>query len=103
MERAASGLTADQILDTLSRYGKYDVPSNIQADIRDYVSRYGRLKLRRGPEGSLLLSADDPILLVEVARQRKLLPYILEHVDEHTLRVNPAMRGHVKKALVDVG
>src|SRR5208283_3244796 len=49
---AASGLSADQILDTLCQFGKYDIPSNIQADIRDYVSRYGRLKLRRGAEGS---------------------------------------------------
>ncbi len=100
---AASGLSADAILDTLTRYSKYDVPGNIQADVRDYVSRFGRLKLRAGPAGELLLTADDPLLLLEVSRQRKVRQFILEEIDRRTVRVNPAMRGHIKKALVDIG
>ena len=39
---AASGLTADSILTSLTQYSKYDVPGNIQADVRDYISRFGR-------------------------------------------------------------
>ncbi len=100
---AASGLNAEAIVDSLIRFSKYDVPGNIQADVRDYVSRFGRLKLRRGPAGELLLTADDPELLIEVGRQRKVRPFILEEIDPRTLRVDPALRGHVKKALVDVG
>ena len=100
---AASGLTAEAILDTLTRYTKYDVPGNITADVRDYVSRFGRLKLRRGDAGELLLSAEDPLLMLEVSRQRKVRQFILEEIDSRTVRVNPAMRGHVKKALVDIG
>jgi DNA excision repair protein ERCC-3 len=100
---AASGLTADTILDALIRYSKYDVPGNIQADVRDYVSRFGRLKLRRGPDGTLLLTAEDPLLMLEVSRQRKVRQFIVDEIDAQTVRVNPAMRGHIKKALVDVG
>ncbi len=100
---AASGLTASDILDLLTRYSKYDVPGNIQADVRDYVSRFGRLKLVRGPAGELLLTTDDPILMLEVSRQRKVSQFIVEQIDARTARVNPALRGHVKKALVDVG
>lgn len=100
---AASGLNAEAILDALTRYSKYDVPGNIQADVRDYVSRFGRLKLRAGPAGELLLTADDPLLMLEVSRQRKVRQFILEEVDRRTVRVNPAMRGHIKKALVDIG
>ncbi len=100
---AASGLTSAAILDTLTRYSKYDVPSNIQADVNDYVSRFGRLKLRRDGRGGLILTAEDPVLMLEVSRQRKLKQFIIEEVDERTVRVNPAMRGHVKKALVDIG
>ena len=44
---AASGLTADSILTSLTQYSKYDVPGNIQADVRDYISRFGRIKLRK--------------------------------------------------------
>jgi DNA excision repair protein ERCC-3 len=100
---AASGLGAEAIVDTLARYSKYDVPGNIQADVRDYVSRFGRLKLRKGETGDLLLSSDDALLMLEVSRQRKVRQFILEEIDRHTVRVNPAMRGHVKKALVDIG
>ncbi len=100
---AASGLTATDILDLLTRYSKYDVPGNIQADVRDYVSRFGRLKLVRGPAGELLLTTDDPILMLEVSRQRKVSQFIVEQIDARTARVNPGLRGHVKKALVDVG
>ncbi len=100
---AASGLSAAAILDTLARYSKYDVPGNIQADVRDYVGRFGRLKLRAGPAGELLLTADDPLLMLEVSRQRKVRQFILEEIDRRTVRVNPAMRGHIKKALVDIG
>ncbi|HSN76396.1 MAG TPA: helicase-associated domain-containing protein [Anaerolineae bacterium] len=100
---AASGLGAEAIVDALTRYSKYDVPGNIQADVRDYVSRFGRLKLRKGETGDLLLSSDDALLMLEVSRQRKVRQFILEEIDAHTVRVNPAMRGHVKKALVDVG
>ncbi len=41
--------------------------------------------------------------MLEVSRQRKVRQFILEEIDQHTVRVNPAMRGHVKKALVDIG
>ena len=77
---AASGLTATDILDLLTRYSKYDVPGNIQADVRDYVSRFGRLKLVRGPAGELLLTTDDPILMLEVSRQRKVSQFIVEQI-----------------------
>ncbi len=100
---AASGLTADAIVEALTRFSKYDVPGNITADVRDYVSRFGRLKLRRDETGGLLLYAEDPLLMLEISRQRKVRQFILEDIDRNTVRVNAAMRGHVKKALVDLG
>lgn len=100
---AASGLDAEAIVTCLVRYGKYDVPGNILADVRDYISRFGRLKLRRADDGGLLLIADDPLLMLEVRRQRKVAPFIREDVDDRTSRVDPVFRGHIKKALVDIG
>ena len=100
---AASGLSADGIVESLVRYSKYDVPGNIQADVRDYVSRFGRLKLRPGAAGELLLTSDDPLLMLEVSRNRKVRPFIREEIDRRTVRVDPALRGHIKKALVDIG
>src|SRR5919199_3749254 len=42
---AASGEHAGEIIATLERYAKFDLPPNIVADIGDYMGRYGRLRL----------------------------------------------------------
>src|SRR5882672_5046169 len=44
---AAGGLDARSILDQLAAYSKYAIPSNVGTDIREYIGRYGRLKLVR--------------------------------------------------------
>src|SRR3990172_1277825 len=64
---AAAGLDARTIVDTLARYGKYELPANVQVDIADYIGRYGRLKLRR-EDGQLLLVSDDAPLIAEIVR-----------------------------------
>ncbi|MCW5851954.1 MAG: DEAD/DEAH box helicase [Anaerolineae bacterium] len=99
---AAAGLSATAILDSLDRFAKYPVPGNVRVDITDYISRYGRVKMVKR-DGRLLLVSDDVALITELVRRKEIKKYILETVDAHTLRVEPAMRGHVKQALVEVG
>src|SRR5262249_35157583 len=99
---AAGGLDAPVVLEMLARYSKWDLPANIVSDIRDYIGRYGKLKLTR-ENGALFLRSDDPVLIAEVARQKRTQPYILEQRDAHTLVLDPARRGHVKQALVAIG
>ncbi len=99
---AAAGLTAPEVLELLGRFSKYDIPPNVTTDIREYISRYGRIKLLR--EGSsLLLRSDDIALIAEVSRQKRVQPFILEQRDQRTLVIDPARRGHVKQALVSIG
>src|SRR6202171_3460033 len=42
---AAAGESADSMIGALVEFGKYDLPENVRVDIREYVARYGRLKL----------------------------------------------------------
>ncbi len=99
---ASAGLTAEAILGSLERYSKYPLPDNVRVDIVDYISRYGRIRLvRRGDD--LLLVSDDEALIVEVSRHKQLAPYITTRIDRQTLCVDPARRGHVKQALVNIG
>ncbi len=101
---AAAGMTAEEIIAGLDRLAKYPVPDNVRVDIVDAISRYGRLKLLRGEDGrSLLLVSDDPVLIVEVSRHKRMKPYILRQVDPLTLEVDPSRRGHIKQALVRIG
>ncbi len=99
---AAAGLSAAAVIASLARYSRYDIPPNILADIRDYIGRYGRLKLLRdGPD--LILRSDDVALIAEVARHKRTEPYVIERRDEHTLVIDAARRGHVKQALIAIG
>ncbi len=99
---AATGLNAATIIEGLERYSKYPLPQNVRIDIADYVSRYGRVKLLK-ENGSLVLKTDDPATLIELSRQKALQRYIVAQLDDHTLQVDPARRGHIKQALVNIG
>jgi len=106
---AASGMDADEIVDALLEYAKYDVPANVMFDVRDYVSRYGRLKLSRpdpslpGLEDDLLLVSNDPILITEILHHKVLRTFVVEQIDSLTLKIDPAQRGRIKQALIQFG
>jgi DNA excision repair protein ERCC-3 len=99
---ASAGLSAQAILEGLERYSKYPVPGNVQVDIEDYISRYGRVKLT-WREDELVLISDDAALIAELVRHKLLTPYIAAQIDAHTVRMDPARRGHIKQALVNIG
>ncbi|MCB8968200.1 MAG: DEAD/DEAH box helicase [Ardenticatenaceae bacterium] len=99
---ASTGLDAETIVAGLSRYSKYPLPGNVEVDIREYVGRYGRIRLLRRDNDLLLTSHDIP-LIIELQRRKELKPYILNPEDAQTLRVDPAKRGHIKQALVNIG
>lgn len=99
---AAAGLDAPAVLDMLVRFSKYELPPNVVADIRDYIGRYGRIKLVRD-NTTLVLESTDAALIAEVAHHKRMQPYLLGQRDAHSLLIDPALRGHVKQALVHIG
>ena len=99
---AASGMTVESILKALRRHSKYEVPSNVETDIIDYISRYGRLKLKKEND-RLILYSQDPILITEVWHQKKTKPFLITQLDRNSLEVSPNMRGHLKQSLLEIG
>ena len=100
---ASAGVGADDILSALEKYSKFDLPRNVLTDVRDYISRFGRVKLIKSATGDLLLRSEDPMLIAEIARNKRVQPCVLAQVDRNTLQVDPRMRGHIKQALVLFG
>jgi DNA excision repair protein ERCC-3 len=99
---AAAGLTGPDILVSLERFSKYDLPGNVRVDVTEIISRYGRLKLtRRGEE--LLLSSDDRPLIEEITRHKTLSLLIKARLDSFSLLVDAAHRGRLKQALIAFG
>ncbi|MEO1266888.1 MAG: DNA repair helicase XPB [Myxococcota bacterium] len=99
---AALRVDADTIKGQLAEFSKYPIPDNILADIDEYLSRYGRLKLVKEGE-RLFLSTDDAILLDEVCSQRKVSEFIVERIEPGKAEVVADQRGFIKQALIKVG
>jgi DNA excision repair protein ERCC-3 len=99
---AASGLTDRDIIETLLRYSRYDIPEIVLRTIRDQMQRYGMLKLEKEGE-DLILTSKDPILLNEILNHRKVQTYIDERMDSNRARVIKNFRGHIKQALIKIG
>jgi DNA excision repair protein ERCC-3 len=99
---AATGMTADEMVDVLNRYSKFPLPSSLPADLSEQVSRYGRVRLDRHGE-MLRLKCDDAPLLEELARQPKVRVYLGDRLDATSFAVDPAFRGLIKQALIAIG
>ena len=102
---ASAGMTADEIINGLRFYAKYPLPDNVIVEVKEAISRFGRVRLTRDPNDPtrLRLMSDDPLLLMELERHRALKIYILDRIGDHTLQVPASRRGHVKQALVKAG
>src|SRR5690242_14566087 len=99
---AAGGMNADMVIELLTRYSKYSIPSNITVDIREYMSRYGRIKLIREGDALLLIS-QDTALMAEIMHHKRTQPYLLRQLNSHTIQVDASRRGHIKQALIHIG
>lgn len=100
---AAAGHTADEIIEALGRLSKYELPPNLVTDIRDYIARYGRLRLRKYTDGHLVLESEDDILITEICHQKPVEPHIEDRLDAHRLLVRARNRGVLKQALIKIG
>ena len=99
---AAAGVTTEEIIATLETYGKYEIPQNVGVEIREAMSRYGKVHLDK-ENGALILSSEDPLIIVEICRHKLVQPYLKKRLDAHRIRVSPLYRGHLKQALTRIG
>ncbi len=99
---AAAGLTSEEVIEVLLKYSRYDIPSNVISDIKDIISRFGRLSLKKIDEDLVLYSEDD-LLIKEIQNNERLKKYILDIFDENTLKVDLNSRGFLKQDLIKIG
>ncbi len=100
---AAAGLSADAILEGMRSLSRYEVPPNVEADVREYIGRYGRLRLVREIDGSIVLEADDDVLITEALHAKGMDRYVEARLGRRRLQIRPAHRGDVKQALIRIG
>ena len=99
---AATGLRAPEVLERLDSQSRYPVPPTVVTEIEDYMARYGLLRLKK--EGDrLLMESDDKIMFLEICKLRDVEPFIIEHIDDTHVVVDPERRGHLKMVLTNSG
>jgi len=99
----AAGHDAEQVIDALLRYSRYEVPHALLVDVAETMDRYGRLQLANDPAHGLVLQALDIAVLEEVLRSKKIASMLGARVDDTTVLVHPSERGHLKQALLKLG
>jgi DNA excision repair protein ERCC-3 len=99
----AAGHDAEQVVDILLKYSRFAVPHALLVDVAETMSRYGRLRLEAHPVHGLTLVSNDPAILKEVTRGKKIAPMLGLQLDEETIVVHPGQRGFLKQALLKLG
>lgn len=97
----AAGHDADFIISSLERWKKYDLPEGVVQEIRNTISRFGRLRIDRDSAG-LVLSADSEAILLEVSSNKKVAE-LLDGPTEKGMRVRDWARGQLKQQLLKLG
>ena len=99
----AAGFDAEQAVDVLERFSRFPVPQALLIDVAETMARYGRLKLIKHPAHGLILQAEEPAILTEVTRSKKIKPLTGQPIDETTVPVHPSERGRIKQELTKLG
>lgn len=99
---ASAGMTAEEIIEGLKKFSKYPIPSNVIRDIKDYISRYGRVKIIKEND-KIYLKCDTDVLADEIWTNKKTKQYLIERIDSVTFLFDEGDRGFLKQALVEIG
>ncbi|MEV4637840.1 DNA repair helicase XPB [Actinoplanes sp. NPDC049548] len=99
----AAGHDAESVVDSLIKFSRYPVPHALLVDVAETMDRYGRLQLVNDPSHGLVLRGLDKIVLVEVAKSKKLAGMLGARIDDETIVVHPSERGRLKQALLKLG
>lgn len=98
----AAGHTAEQMVAVLLEHARYAIPQNVAQEIVDIAARYGRVVLARDGH-SLRCTCLDAATAERLARDRLAGPYLTGRLDATSFRIDPAVRGVLKQALVGAG
>ena len=99
---ASSGHDASEVLSTLRKYSRFELPHNLVTEVETFMERYGQVRIMR-EDGQLVLETIDPALMSEILNHRQIAPYIDKPIDDRRATLFPHTRGMVKMALTNIG
>jgi DNA excision repair protein ERCC-3 len=99
----AAGHGSDYVLGVLDRYAKFAIPSSVRVDIQETMDRYGKLVIRRNPQGTLILTSESAAILLEASRSPRIAALLGPRASEDSFEVLAFARGSLKQELLKLG
>ncbi len=99
---AALDVPLKEILEGLTNFSRYTIPSNVITDIEEWHRIYGKLVLVKDSKERLRLEVKDSLILERIAHDERLEPFWLER-NENSFFISAEERGSVKQALIKAG
>jgi DNA excision repair protein ERCC-3 len=99
----AAGHGSDYVLGVLDKYAKFAIPSSVRVDISETMDRYGKLVIRRSPDGVLLLTSESAAILLEASRSPRIAALLGPRVSQDSFEVLAFARGSLKQELLKLG
>lgn len=99
---ASSGMTRDEIVNTLRGYSKFDIPADVLRTIEDTITRYGLVQLRAHPEepGAWLRVHFATAFIEKVVRQTRAGKELIQADGKRNWRIEAGMRGVFKQRML---
>ena len=97
----AAGHDADFIIDSMTRWSKFELPGSVVNEIRSTIDRFGKLVITRD-DGGLILISDSAAVMAEVSSNKKVAELLQERVNSG-FRIQPWARGQLKQQLLKLG
>ncbi len=100
---ASSGMTTEKVIETLKKYSKFDVPEMLIRNIRDLMSRYGKIKIKKYNDDELILTFEDEVLMNMFLSIKEISNYFKEIIGDKTVIADSVNRGPIKQAFIKEG
>lgn len=101
-QAAASGWTADAIVERLTALSRFGLPRTLEEEIRGHMSRYGLLRLVAS-SGHLALVSKSADLLADLRGKNELSLAFQGEATAFSAIVRPEARGWLKRKLAELG
>jgi len=100
---AALGVSFEEIVEGLEDFSRYDIPSNVIVDMREWHETYGKLVLQKTANDRLELEVKDPRILERIRNIESLEEFWVDNDGLPGFFIPQARRGDLKHALIKAG
>jgi DNA excision repair protein ERCC-3 len=98
----SSGIAIEEIIKTLKDYAKYPVPPKVERRIREYGSRFGKIRISGGGQ-DLVLSVDNSFIAEKLENESAIAPLLGTKITCTDFSIQSRYRGKIKQLLIKEG